>query len=79
MSKTLIIAEKPSVANDIARVIGGCVKKDDHHENDEYVIGSAVGLAMGIGLMMLPGIRQDVQKGANKVKKAVQDMSEGQQ
>ena len=37
------------------------------------------GLAMGIGLMMLPGIRQDVQKGANKVKKAVQDMSEGQQ
>ena len=43
MSKTLIIAEKPSVANDIARVIGGCVKKDDHHENDEYVIGSAVG------------------------------------
>ena len=43
MSKTLIIAEKPSVANDIARVIGGCVKKDDHHENDQYVIGSAVG------------------------------------
>lgn len=27
MSKTLIIAEKPSVANDIARAIGGCVKK----------------------------------------------------
>ena len=43
MSKTLIIAEKPSVANDIARAVGGCVKKDDHHENDEYVIGSAVG------------------------------------
>ena len=38
-----------------------------------------LGLAMGIGLMMLPGIRQDVQKGANKVKKVVQDMSEGQQ
>ena len=43
MSKTLIIAEKPSVANDIARAIGGCVKKDDHHENDQYVIASAVG------------------------------------
>ena len=46
---------------------------------NKMLIGSAVGLAMGIGLMMLPGIRQDVQKGANKVKKAVQDMSEGQQ
>ena len=43
MSKTLIIAEKPSVANDIARAVGGCVKKDDHHENDQYVIASAVG------------------------------------
>lgn len=46
---------------------------------NKMLIGSAVGLAMGIGLMMLPGIRQDVQKGANKVRKAVQDMSEGQQ
>ena len=43
MSKTLIIAEKPSVANDIARAVGGCVKKDDHHENEQYVIASAVG------------------------------------
>lgn len=46
---------------------------------NKMLIGSAVGLAMGIGLMMLPGIRQDVQKGTNKVKKAVQDMSVGQQ
>ncbi len=46
---------------------------------NKMLIGSAVGLVMGIGLMMLPGIRHDVQKGANKVKKAVQDMSEGQQ
>ena len=29
---------------------------------NKMLIGSAVGLAMGIGLMMLPGIRQDVQK-----------------
>ena len=43
MSKTLIIAEKPSVANDIARAVGGCVKKDDHHEGEQYVIASAVG------------------------------------
>ena len=43
MSKTLIIAEKPSVAYDISRAVGGCVKKDDHHEGDQYVIASAVG------------------------------------
>lgn len=43
MSKTLIIAEKPSVANDIAKAIGGCTKKDDFHENDNYVIAAAVG------------------------------------
>jgi DNA topoisomerase III len=42
MSKTLIIAEKPSVAIDLARVLG--VKKSgDHYENDRYVISSAVG------------------------------------
>ena len=42
MSKTLIIAEKPSVAGDLARVLG--VKKDgDWYENDQWVISSAVG------------------------------------
>ncbi|MGL4766871.1 MAG: hypothetical protein ACRCV6_05940, partial [Formosimonas sp.] len=43
MSKTLIIAEKPSVANDIAKAIGGCVKKDDFHENDDFIVAAAVG------------------------------------
>jgi DNA topoisomerase-3 len=42
MSKTLVIAEKPSVAADLAKVLG--VKKDgDIFENDHYVISSAVG------------------------------------
>jgi DNA topoisomerase III len=42
MSKTLVIAEKPSVATDLARVLG--VKKaGDWYENDNYVISSAVG------------------------------------
>jgi DNA topoisomerase-3 len=42
MSKTLVIAEKPSVATDLAKVLG--VKKDgDYYENDRYVISSAVG------------------------------------
>ena len=42
-SKTLIIAEKPSVAADIARVLGGFTKHDDYFENDEFVVSSAVG------------------------------------
>ena len=41
--KSLIIAEKPSVAADLARVLGKIHKKGDHYENDEYVISSAVG------------------------------------
>src|SRR5467141_2340698 len=41
--KTLIIAEKPSVAADIARALGGFDRKSDHFENDEYVLSSAVG------------------------------------
>ena len=41
--KSLIIAEKPSVAADIARALGKVPKKGDHYENDEYIISSAVG------------------------------------
>ncbi len=41
--KTLIIAEKPSVANDIARVLGGFEKHQDYYESDQYVLSSAVG------------------------------------
>src|SRR3984893_5287807 len=43
MSKSLIIAEKPSVANDLARALGGLKKVDDHFENEKYIISSAVG------------------------------------
>lgn len=43
MGKTLIIAEKPSVAADIARVLGGFTKHTDYFENDQYVLSSAVG------------------------------------
>ena len=41
--KSLIIAEKPSVAADIARAIGGFSKHDDYFESDEYVLSSAIG------------------------------------
>ena len=43
MGKTLVIAEKPSVAADLARALGKFEKKKDYFENDEYVISSAVG------------------------------------
>ncbi|WP_338845483.1 DNA topoisomerase III [Massilia sp. W12] len=43
MSKALIIAEKPSVANDIAKSLGGFTKHDEYFESDEYVLSSAVG------------------------------------
>ena len=47
MTKTLIIAEKPSVAQDIVRaltpVAGKFDKLDDHFENERYVVSSAVG------------------------------------
>ena len=42
-AKKLIIAEKPSVANDIARVLGGFTKHGDYFESDDYVLSSAVG------------------------------------
>ena len=43
MSKVLVIAEKPSVASDLAKVLGKVPKKDDYFENDEYIVTSAVG------------------------------------
>ncbi|RIX48346.1 MAG: DNA topoisomerase III [Rhodocyclales bacterium GT-UBC] len=43
MTKKLIIAEKPSVAADIAKALGGFTKHDDYFESDTLVISSAVG------------------------------------
>jgi DNA topoisomerase-3 len=43
MSKALIIAEKPSVAADIAKALGGFQRVDDYFESERYVVSSAVG------------------------------------
>ena len=47
VTKTLVIAEKPSVAQDIVRaltpVAGKFDKHDEHFENEQYVVTSAVG------------------------------------
>ncbi|HEY4814903.1 MAG TPA: DNA topoisomerase, partial [Chthoniobacterales bacterium] len=43
MGKTLVIAEKPSVALDLTRVLGRFEKKGDYFENDRFVVSSAIG------------------------------------
>jgi len=43
MTKQLIIAEKPSVAQDIAKAIGGFAREGDYFESEHYVLSSAVG------------------------------------
>ena len=47
MTKSLIIAEKPSVAQDIVRAltpnVGKFDKHDEYFENDKYIVTSAVG------------------------------------
>jgi DNA topoisomerase III len=59
MAKKLIIAEKPSVAGDIARALGGFTRKGDYFESDEYVLSSAVGHLLEL---VLPE-SHDVKKG----------------
>ncbi|MBP9712156.1 MAG: DNA topoisomerase III [Sterolibacterium sp.] len=43
MTKQLIIAEKPSVAQDIARALGGFTKEGEYFENEQFVLSSAIG------------------------------------
>jgi DNA topoisomerase III len=50
MFKSLVIAEKPSVASDLARALGGLKKHDDHFENDRYIISSAIGHLVELAL-----------------------------
>ena len=50
MGKCLIIAEKPSVATDIARALGGLTRHDDYFEGERYVLSSAIGHLLEIGM-----------------------------
>ena len=59
MAKKLIIAEKPSVAGDIARALGGFTRKGDYYESEAYVLSSAVGHLLEL---VLPE-EYDVKKG----------------
>ncbi|CAK7048280.1 DNA topoisomerase III [Kerstersia gyiorum] len=48
MEKTLIIAEKPSVALDISRALGGFKREGDYFESDRYVLSSSIGHLLGL-------------------------------
>src|ERR1700686_5357495 len=50
MAKSLIIAEKPSVAADIARALGGFARHADYFENDRYVLSSGIGHLLELGM-----------------------------
>jgi DNA topoisomerase-3 len=50
MPKSLIIAEKPSVAADIARALGGFTRRGDFYDSQRYVLSSAVGHLLEIGM-----------------------------
>lgn len=60
MSKTLIIAEKPSVATDLARVLGKLpefgkfTRKKDYFENENGYISSAVGHLVELKMPLTP-------------------------
>ena len=43
MDKQLVIAEKPSVAADIAKALGKFTRQGDYYESDDYLVTSAVG------------------------------------
>jgi DNA topoisomerase-3 len=57
--KKLIIAEKPSVAADIARALGGFTRKADYYESDRYVLSAAVGHLLELAVPP----EHDVKKG----------------
>ena len=59
MPKKLIIAEKPSVAADISRALGGFTRKGEYFESDKYVLSSAVGHLLQLTLPP----EHDVKKG----------------
>jgi DNA topoisomerase-3 len=50
VAKSLIIAEKPSVAADIARALGGFTRKGDYFESDDYVLAAAVGHLLALAV-----------------------------
>jgi len=64
MSKSLIITEKPSVASDIAKALGGFKKGKDYYENEKYLLSWAVGhlLELAVPASMKEQDKWDMKK-----------------
>jgi DNA topoisomerase III len=64
MSKSLIITEKPSVAGDIAKALGGFKKGKDYYENEKYLLSWAVGhlLELAVPASMKEQDKWDMKK-----------------
>jgi len=64
MSKSLIITEKPSVAGDIAKALGGFKKGKDYYENEKHFISWAVGhlFALAVPASMKEQDKWDMKK-----------------
>src|SRR5215471_12914706 len=64
MSKSLIITEKPSVAGDIAKALGGFKKGKNYFENERYLISWAVGhlFALAVPASMKEQDKWDMKK-----------------
>jgi len=62
--KHLVIAEKPSVARDISRVLGGFRDCKEYFESDKFVVCSAVGhlLELAAPLAALPPSRFQLRR-----------------
>jgi DNA topoisomerase-3 len=67
-SKELVITEKPSVASDLAKALGGFAKRGDHYESDTHLIAAAAGHLLDSvrpktwALEDLPLLPEEVQK-----------------
>lgn len=59
MEKALIIAEKPSLAVDIAKALGGFTKRGDYYESEQYLLSSAIGHL----LQICPPAHVEVRRG----------------
>jgi DNA topoisomerase III len=64
MSKSLIITEKPSVAGDIAKALGGFKKGKDYYDSDNFLISWAVGhlFELAVPASMKEQDKWDMQK-----------------
>ena len=78
LAKQLIIAEKPSVAADIARALGGFTKHADYFESDRYVLSSAVGHLLESDGVVFERVTQEQQPVSEAERPCRRDLADGE-